>query len=95
MFQDNPVGKGTGFYQKKRLFHAKKGHASLVPLIGLYQEVDEPLPPYSTPSPPPEFGKLFTPRLLSSCFALQTKKLENDVFANFETLLSRTAPVSI
>jgi len=34
------VGKGTGFYQKKRLFHAKKGHASLVPIIGLYQEYD-------------------------------------------------------
>ena len=55
--QDNAVGKGTGFYQKKRLFHAKKGHASLVPVIGLYYDTQESPPAYCTPSPPPEFGK--------------------------------------
>ncbi|XP_067942322.1 ubiquitin carboxyl-terminal hydrolase CYLD-like [Watersipora subatra] len=54
---DNPVGKGTGFYRKQRLFHSKKGHASLVPLVGLYQDLQEPaVPAYSTPSPPPEFS---------------------------------------
>ena len=32
---DNPVGSGTGKYKGTQLFTAKKGHASLVPVIGL------------------------------------------------------------
>ncbi|KAL3859912.1 hypothetical protein ACJMK2_010095 [Sinanodonta woodiana] len=35
---DNPVGSGTGKYKNQRLFHAKQGHASLVPLLGLIKE---------------------------------------------------------
>ena len=36
----NPVGSGTGKYQDRRLFIAKQGHASLVPVMGLikYEE---------------------------------------------------------
>lgn len=37
---ENPVGSGTGKYQDRRLFIAKQGHASLVPVMGLikYEE---------------------------------------------------------
>ena len=40
ILQENPVGSGTGKYQDRRLFIAKQGHASLVPVMGLikYEE---------------------------------------------------------
>ena len=34
-FQDNPVGRGDGEVQGRRLFRTRPGHASLVPLEGL------------------------------------------------------------
>jgi hypothetical protein len=38
--QDNPVGKGDGKYNGKRLFRAPMRHASLVPLEGLIKAED-------------------------------------------------------
>ncbi|KAL8585752.1 hypothetical protein ACOMHN_040534 [Nucella lapillus] len=37
---DNPIGTGSGKYKSQRLFYAKLGHASLVPLCGLVREED-------------------------------------------------------
>ncbi|XP_076448726.1 uncharacterized protein LOC143285379 [Babylonia areolata] len=37
---DNPIGTGTGKYKQHRLFYARHGHASLVPLYGLIKEED-------------------------------------------------------
>ena len=37
---DNPVGSGTGRYQSRTLFTAKRHHASLVPILGLMKESD-------------------------------------------------------
>jgi len=56
------VGKGNGIYKGKRLFECQKGHASLVPLEGLYREEDwdarfNEIFLCDTPPPPPlEFG---------------------------------------
>ncbi|GFO20651.1 ubiquitin carboxyl-terminal hydrolase cyld-like [Plakobranchus ocellatus] len=35
---DQPVGSGTGKFRDKRLFFAKQGHASLIPVMGLMKE---------------------------------------------------------
>jgi len=37
---DNPVGSGTGRYHGQTLFTACRGHASLVPIMGLMKETD-------------------------------------------------------
>jgi len=37
---DNPVGTGTGSYKARKLFDAKRRHASLVPIMGLLRAAD-------------------------------------------------------
>ncbi|GFR74984.1 ubiquitin carboxyl-terminal hydrolase CYLD [Elysia marginata] len=37
---DRKVGSGTGKFRDKRLFFAKQGHASLIPLMGLMKEAE-------------------------------------------------------
>ena len=61
--QDNPIGKGTGVYKNRRLFEAKKGHASLVPLEGLVKISSSIRNQSDTSSPqslntPSSYGKL-------------------------------------
>ena len=34
------MGSGTGKFKDKRLFFAKQGHASLIPLMGLMKEAE-------------------------------------------------------
>jgi len=38
--QDNPVGTGTGLYNRQQLFIARKKHASFIPLLGLIRADD-------------------------------------------------------
>jgi hypothetical protein len=40
MFQDNPVGHGTGLYNNKRLFTTKMDHAGVLPLEVLMRAED-------------------------------------------------------
>ena len=35
---DEPVGKGTGRFRGRHIFHTRKGHASLIPISGLIRE---------------------------------------------------------
>lgn len=37
---DRPIGSGTGRYKSQRLFEAPRGHASLVPILGLMRMAD-------------------------------------------------------
>ena len=34
-FQDESVGSGSGMYEGQKLFQARIGHASLIPIMGL------------------------------------------------------------
>lgn len=37
---DNPVGSGSGKYRKRELFQSRRGHAALVPVLGLMKASD-------------------------------------------------------
>ncbi|WP_263080665.1 CAP-Gly domain-containing protein [Endozoicomonas sp. Mp262] len=98
---DNRVGSGTGKYNEQRLFHAKQGHASLMPPLGLigkgtqFESINKENAQRSIdsalPSLPPDVKKHFAGKTVSDVQQQKFKEtgrmdeVETDGFYSFLT----------